>query len=53
MGYGGRAMDLLAKHYSGQLASLDEAGSAPAAAREPAPAEGSGEGLVAEKVRYF
>jgi N-acetyltransferase 10 len=28
MGYGGRAMDLLVKYYSGQLASLDEAAAA-------------------------
>ena len=53
MGYGGRAIELLSKFYSGQLPSLSEAAPAPskgARSEEGDAAEGGGGGLTEEKI---
>jgi N-acetyltransferase 10 len=53
MGYGGRAMDLLSKFYSGQLTSLSEVASAPlrsARGEEGDAAESAGGGLAEERI---
>ena len=53
MGYGGRAMELLSKFYSGQLTSLSEVASAPsrsARGEEGDAAESAGGGLAEERI---